>query len=159
MVDNDSITNFLNSLAYHTDFDGIDLEDITLESCTFELQEMKKHADPDDIELLNSITPAMLHDEYVFLWHEQHKKQEKPRNGQVEIIAMDNAINSALRAAEAIIDVVSVNHAAMDNEYMFQFMNSIHFSIQHAMSICHEQNRDTQYDKLAAMNDKLRKLY
>lgn len=155
MVDNDSITNFLNSLAYHTDFDGVDLEDITLDSCAYDLQEMKKQADPDDIELLNSITPAMLHDEYVSLWHKQHKKQENPDTDELMTVAID----STIQAAQSIIDVVSVNPAAIDNENMFQFMNSIHFSIQHAMSICHEQNRDTQYDKLAAVNDKLRKLY
>lgn len=148
MVDNTSIINFLNSLAYHTDFDGIDLEDITLESCAYDLQEMKKQADPDDIELLDSITPAMLHNEYISLWHKQHKRPEKPDTDELMTVSID----STIQAAQSIIDAVSVNPSILDNENYYQFAASIRFAVNHALFICHDENRDTQYDKLLTVN-------
>lgn len=148
MVDNDSITNFLNSLAYHTDFDGINLEDITLESCEYDLQEMKKEADPEDIEWMECITPAMLHDKYVSLWHKQHKKQEKPDTDELTTVSID----SIIQAAQSIIDAVSVNHSMLDNENYYQFAASIRFAVNHALFICHDENRNTQYDKLLTVN-------
>lgn len=148
MIGNDNITNFLNSLAYHTDFDGVNLEDITLESCEYDLQEMKKQADPDDIELLDSITPAMLHNEYISLWHKQHKRQEKPNTDELMTVSID----SIIQAAQSIIDAVSVNHSILDNENYYQFAASIRFAVNHALFICHDENRDTQYDKLLTVN-------
>ena len=148
MVDNDNITNFLNSLAYHTDFDGVNLEDITLESCAYDLQEMKKEADSEDIEWMECITPAMLHDTYITLWQAQHKQPEKTDTDELTTVSID----SIIQAAQSIIDAVSVNHSMLDNENYYQFAASIRFAVNHALFICHDENRDTQYDKLLTVN-------
>lgn len=71
-MNNTDIINFLNSLCYSVQFDGIKLEEITLDSCRYDLEEMKKDCDPDDLEFMEQITPEMLHDEYIRIWKERN---------------------------------------------------------------------------------------
>ena len=78
----------------------------------------------------------------------QHKRPEKPDTDGLMTVSIDNII----QAAQSIIDAFLVNPSILDNENYYQFAASIRFAVNHALFICHDENRDTQYDKLLTVN-------